>query len=113
MSTLLSIILAILMVLFMYKRYMPVLGIGKIDENYVSYSKEDVAIVDIRSFHKSAQQMVENIHCIPLPYLSRYVYEIPKKDVIIIASDHVEMNLSARILRRKGLCVIGYCLDKE
>ncbi|MFD1040229.1 hypothetical protein ACFQ3N_17795 [Virgibacillus byunsanensis] len=100
---------------FLYKRYMPVLGIGKMDLNYVSYPKEDnVAIVDTRDYQTSCRDTINNAYCIPLPYLNRYFSDIPTdKNIVVITSDNVGKNLSARILRNKGRRVVGYCLSKD
>ncbi|WP_330948712.1 hypothetical protein [Virgibacillus sp. MG-45] len=104
------IIVAAMVFMFVYQRYIPVLGIGKKDLNYVSYSKEDITIVDTRDYQVSSNQKIEKAVCIPLPYLNRHCYDIPDKKVFLVSESKLEKNLSARILRRKGMRVIGYHL---
>ncbi|WP_077622973.1 hypothetical protein [Sediminibacillus massiliensis] len=101
-----------LLSLFLYKRYMPVRGIGKWELNSITHH-DDVAFVDIRDYQTSYREQAEHILCIPLPYLKRQAGDIPDKDIILIISDRVEKNLSTRILRNKGVRVIGYHCAKS
>ncbi|MEC5424858.1 hypothetical protein QGM71_15335 [Virgibacillus sp. C22-A2] len=99
--------------LFLYKRYMPVWGMVKYDLTYTHYSKEDVIILDIRDYQTSCRETKDGTFCIPLPYLNRHFTDLPDKAIILVASSHVEKNLSARILKNKGMRVIGYHLTTD
>ncbi|MFB4169964.1 hypothetical protein [Virgibacillus sp. JSM 102003] len=112
MSIALIIIITFLL-LFLYHRYMPVFGVGKMDMNYVSYSKEDVAIVDTRDYQDSFNDIIEQAYSIPVPYLNRHFHDIPDKNIVVIASDIVGRNVSTRILRNKGKRVVGYHMVKN
>jgi hypothetical protein len=52
---------------------------------------------------------------IPIAYLTRYCYEIPNGDLIVLASNSLEKNVGVRLLRKNGFCVSGYtiCYDKK
>ncbi|MFZ3578489.1 rhodanese-like domain-containing protein [Virgibacillus sp. DJP39] len=99
--------------LFLYQRHVPVIGIVKLDLSYLSCFEEDVVIVDTRDYQTSFRGASDNTYCLPLPYLKRHFRDLPNKKVVIIASNNVERNLSARILQRKGIRIVGYCLAKK
>ncbi|WP_143060112.1 hypothetical protein [Salinibacillus kushneri] len=101
-------IIIIILSWFFYRRHIPVQGVREIDLQ--SLTKEDVAIVDTRDFQSSSRNSINQAFCMPLSYLKRHYHEIPEKDVIIVAEDRIEKNLSARILKGRGIQVIGYVL---
>ncbi|QHS21501.1 hypothetical protein GWK91_00355 [Virgibacillus sp. MSP4-1] len=101
-------ILVIIISWFFYRRHVPVRGVGKLQLD--SCNQEDVAIVDTRDYQISSRDRIDEACCVPVAYLKRHYQEIPKQSVIIVASDRIEKNLSARILRKKGMRVIGYSL---
>ncbi len=88
-------------------------GINKCDLHYESKPKDDIILVDTRDYQTSTRHTLEKAYCLPLPYLNRHFHDLPHKDIVIIAADHVEKNLSARILRKHGHRVIGYYLMKD
>ncbi|CDQ40442.1 MULTISPECIES: hypothetical protein [Virgibacillus] len=105
------IIIVSLFIFFLYRRYIPVFGIQKINlhplSNSVSYT-----IVDTRDYQISSQDKIDDACCLPIPYLHRHYNDLPNCNLIIVAKDHVDKNLSSRILRKKGKHIIGYHLKK-
>lgn len=96
---------------FLYRRYVPVRGVWKIELSEVAVKHDSrVTIVDTRSYQISFKNAIEQAYCLPLAYLNRHFRYIPNKDVIIVASDYVDKNLSIRLLKRKGIQVVGYYL---
>ncbi|WP_138417367.1 hypothetical protein [Aquibacillus sediminis] len=111
-----TIIIAIvitLSLLLLYKRYIPVFGVTKIDEINRYYNQDDTVIVDVRDYQTSCKNTKKGTTCVPLPYLNRHFVEIPNKPIILIATDYVEKNLATRLLRKKGMAVVGYYLTED
>ncbi|MFD2759658.1 hypothetical protein [Lentibacillus juripiscarius] len=106
----LALILILLFVLVLvYRRYIPVAGIGNMPLHSVSYNSNDVVFVDMRDYQLSCRDPIECAYQLPLPYLKRYIHELPTdKQVVIVASDYEGKNLGARFLKQKRINVIGY-----
>src|SRR5699024_9322126 len=69
---------------------------------------------DTRDFQLACRDPIACAHQLPIPYLRRYVHEIPSdKQVVIVASDYEGKNIGARFLKQKGINVIGYLMRKE
>lgn len=99
--------------LFIYKRYVPVFGLKKVDFRYdLNCTNKNIVFVDTRDFQTSFKNPVEPAFRLPLPYLNRHYKEINGKHVVLIVTDDIEKNLSARILQKKGIKVIGYYMPK-
>jgi hypothetical protein len=94
---------------FLYKRYVPVYGLTKIEK--LEDRIGNTIVVDTRDFQ--TDNKVEHAYHIPVAYIHRYSSDIPAKDVIIVAADYSGKNISARLLRSKGIRVIGYTLMNE
>ncbi|WP_156972764.1 hypothetical protein [Mesobacillus selenatarsenatis] len=47
---------------------------------------------------------------IPCGYLKRYIKEIPNRHIVIIASNELEKNFGARLLKKYGYNVKGYTI---
>lgn len=109
------IIIILLSLLFLYKRYMPVWGISLLRElNNVMNTTEDVIILDTRDYITSSKDTKASAYCIPLAYLNRHYVDLPSnKKIVVVASDYVESNLSIRFLRKKGFQVSGYHLPNK
>lgn len=110
MLTFISILLIILLLTFIYSRYLPVFGVKAqvLQDNQES----DVRIVDVRDYNEKVDQGHHRLH-IPIAYLHRFYHEIDGKSVHVIASSKIEKNMSIRFLRRKGYKVSGYTLCNE
>ncbi len=93
---------------FIYERYVPVIGIKRIDVPNDNL-RENMILLDVRDYHIASKKPIhgETIH-LPLAYLKRYYQDVRGKEIVIVASDLLLVNLSARFLRRKGIKVIGY-----
>ncbi|RYG73489.1 hypothetical protein EU245_06305 [Lentibacillus lipolyticus] len=112
--TLAFILILTMVLVFIYRRYVPVAGIGNFPLHSVSYSKEEVILVDTRDFQLSCRNPIKCAYQLPIPYLKRYIHEIPSdKHVVIVASDYEGKNLGARFLKQKGINVIGFHMMKE
>lgn len=110
MFTFVAILLIILLLPFIYRRYLPVFGVKAqvLKENHQS----DVRIVDVRDYNEKTGKTHQRFH-IPIAYLHRFYHEIDGKQVHVIASSRIEKNMSIRFLRSKGYKVSGYTLCNE
>lgn len=108
------IFLIIWVVLFLYKRYVPILGIKKIQSiDDLNFRVKDLVLVDTRDYQTSYKNPVNHAICLPLPYLYRHHNEIEGEQVILIVTNRLEKNLSIRILRRKGFNIKGYYIPNN
>lgn len=104
----------IMLFIFIYRRYIPVVGIGNMPLHSLSYKKEEVALIDTRDFQLACRDPIDCAQQLPIPYLKRYIHEIPTdKQIVIVASDYEGKNLGARFLKQKGINVIGYHMRRE
>jgi rhodanese-related sulfurtransferase len=93
--------------LFVYKRYFPVYSVPKITE--LTNNKE-LVLLDLRDYHSTFNEPIEGSLNIPFSYLRRYHKEIPKSNLIIIASDFIEKNLAIRFLLRRKFSISGFII---
>ncbi|OCA87175.1 rhodanese-like domain-containing protein [Pseudobacillus wudalianchiensis] len=103
-------VIVLLILPMLYKRYVPVVGTEEIQG---CHNNENVSLVDVRDFHEASRNPVSSAVHIPLPYLARQHNEISNKEVIVIVSDKVLLNLSVRQLKKYGFDVKGYCCKKN
>ncbi|MGE7763053.1 sulfurtransferase [Peribacillus sp. NPDC097895] len=97
------IIFIVILVRFMYKRYVPVKNIPcQKDE------RQDLILLDIRAYNHKRDQGDKEVLNIPYAYLKRFNEEIPHENIHLIASDKLEVNLGLRFLMRKGIKVTSY-----
>ena len=91
------------------KRYVPVIGLSCVELDLI-LKNEQVALLDVRNFQSAHKHSVEKAINIPLAYLHRNTQQFVGQSIIIVADEKVEVNLSARILKKKGIKVCGYYL---
>ncbi|WP_108669112.1 hypothetical protein [Peribacillus acanthi] len=91
---------------FLYKRYVPVRGVPC----SVLPDLESTKIVDVRDYNLSYNDPIIRAINIPVAYMKRHFKEIPNVNIHVVASDHLEKNMSIRFFRKKGFTVIGYTL---
>lgn len=113
MSFLMIIISISLLVL--YQRYIPIWGIKELSGRTTGlFSRKDVVFLDTRDYQTSCKDKMGDAHCLPLSYLKRHYADLPiDKDIIVIASDQIESNLSIRFLTKKNFRVVGYYLPNK
>lgn len=105
------VIMTIIMILiFFYKRYVPVGGIQCVD---LLNTDDNVIILDVRDYNDSYKHSVPESMNIPVAYLKRYYPSIADRKIIIVASSTLEKNMSIRFLRKKGCNIIGYTLTNS
>ncbi|GAE35535.1 hypothetical protein JCM9157_2647 [Halalkalibacter akibai JCM 9157] len=85
---------------------MPVNGINYFDLESDQLRKE-VVLVDVRDYNGATKLPVEGVIHLPFAYIKRHFREIKSKEVVLVVSDPILLNLSVRFLRRKGFHVIG------
>ncbi|RST75077.1 sulfurtransferase [Siminovitchia acidinfaciens] len=93
---------------FIYRRYIPVAGIEPVGEK-----PENKTVIDLRDFNESYKTPITGALNIPVAYLKRYHQEIPRDNLHIIASNKVEKNMGARVLREKGFHVCSYSIPEK
>lgn len=110
-----SIIASLLLILIInsiYKRYMPVYGIPQIDFGKI-YGDTDVSLLDVRDNQAAHRSPVEGAVNIPYAYLRRNHGEMENKEIYLMASTMMDINLSARFLIKKGFNVNGYYIKPQ
>ncbi|MBE4909462.1 hypothetical protein IMZ08_15530 [Bacillus luteolus] len=110
---LLLIIIITLLFISTFKRYVPVKDVKCI--SLFSHCQLDNAVlVDVRDYNESSKDQIHESINIPIAYLDRYFREVPEnKDIIIVASNKLERNMSIRFFRKSGYKVVGYLLMTE
>ncbi|WP_210365107.1 sulfurtransferase [Bacillus sp. REN3] len=98
-------IIILFLVTLYFNRYVPVRNVPA-----VATKHEDAILVDLRDYQDSAKDPVQGAINIPCGYLKRYKQEIPDQQIVIIASNEVEKNFGARLLKRYGFNVKGYTI---
>ena len=88
-----------------FNRYVPVRNVPAVNSK-----QKDAIWVDLRDYQVSAKNPVNGAINIPCGYLKRYMREIPNQQIVIIASNEVEKNFGARLLRKYGFNVKGYTI---
>lgn len=101
--------LFIIFLIIMYERYFPVYGIPCIEMNNQLASK-NVIFVDVRDYNDSSNKPIDGAVMIPVAYLSRFINEIPRENIHVIASTTLEKNVGIRILRKQGFKVNSYTI---
>lgn len=96
-----------LVIVFMFLRYLPVLGVRCIQ--LFELDEKDVIVVDVRDYNQAYKDSFHSIN-IPVAYLNRYFHEIPDKQIHVVATNQLEKNISIRFLRKKGYHVKSYTL---
>jgi len=107
----LNICVLISIIHFLLFRYYPIYGLHDIDKNEIEINNQFV--IDIRDYNEAYKDPVGPGINIPIAYLKRYYSEIPKKDLVVVASNCLERNVGVRILRKKGFKVIGYTIPSQ
>ncbi|WP_237661618.1 rhodanese-like domain-containing protein [Sutcliffiella horikoshii] len=105
MMLLLFFVFTLAVSIYLFKRYVPVLGVPCLKA--IEHIKNDIKIVDVRDFNY-VQGIFPNSINIPVAYLQRNYKELNGESVIVVASSHLEKNISIRFLMRKGIKVVGY-----
>ncbi|MDZ5713318.1 sulfurtransferase [Jeotgalibacillus haloalkalitolerans] len=85
-----------------YKRYAPVNGVECVPEDQMNQSE---VVVDLRPYNDSTVNRFSPFQHIPYAYLKRFYKELPKENIHVIASDHVDLKLGIRFLKSKGYMV--------
>ncbi|RXI96139.1 sulfurtransferase [Anaerobacillus alkaliphilus] len=101
-------IVTIVFLFFLYERYVPIIGIRSVDVQTEKFD-ENVVLLDVRDYNIAFKSPVKEVSIhLPLAYLKRNFQDVRGKNVVVIASDQLLVNLSARFLRRRGIRIIGY-----
>lgn len=100
-----SFIISLFLLTFLFNRYVPVRNVPA-----VKVKQNEEIWVDVRDYQDSAKDPVTGAINIPCGYLKRYKKEIPNQQIVIIASNEVEKNFGARLLRKYGFHVKGYTI---
>lgn len=102
-----TILLSIIFV-FIYGRYVPVWGVSCIDS--LNSDVDSLKIVDVRDYNVSYKDPIQGSVNIPVAYLKRNFHELSHSKIIVVASNHLEKNISIRFLRNRGFKIMGYTL---
>ncbi|KMJ58694.1 hypothetical protein AB685_09835 [Bacillus sp. LL01] len=102
------IVLVITLVTFsIYNRYVPVIGVPCVRD--LEQSDSFILIVDVRDYNY-VQDTVPNTTNIPVAYLQRNHKQLNGEKVIVLASSHMEKNISVRFMKKRGIEVVGYSI---
>ncbi len=71
----------------------------------------DTVLLDVRDYQTTFKQPIEGAMNIPYPYLNRFYKEIPQANIIIVATDTVEKNLTIRFLKKRGYQISGFMYE--
>ncbi|MGG3451052.1 sulfurtransferase [Domibacillus aminovorans] len=75
--------------------------------------KDNITVLDIRDYHESQKGSHKAYLNIPFAYLKRNYREIRYKQVHVIATDQLELNLALRYLKARGFKVTSYSLKNR
>ncbi|WEG17535.1 sulfurtransferase [Alkalihalophilus pseudofirmus] len=106
------VIMAMGIAYFLYKRYIPVIGLKCTDIQNIK-DKNEVVILDVRDFPVANKTSIDGTMNIPLAYLKRYYHDLDKKMIYLVCAERQEVNLSARFLKSKGYRVGGFMIKNE
>jgi rhodanese-related sulfurtransferase len=95
----------ILVVVFAFKRYVPVFGVFAVLDHKID---EDIFLLDLRDYQSAFNKPIPESTNIPYAYLKRYYKEIPQKKLLILASDSTEKNLAIRFLLKRKFQIFGF-----
>jgi len=98
----------IIVLLILYKRYFPVLGVEKI--NWTDLDLKTMKVIDVRDYNDSYNSPIKGAVNIPFGYLHRYYKDLTNGSLYVVVSNSLEKNMSIRFLRNKGFKVDGYFL---
>lgn len=105
------IIVAIVTIYLLSKRYFRIFGLDYMEKKVIESSTFN--IVDLRDYNDAYNNPFQGAINIPLAYLKRYYKELPNSDLVIVASNHLELKMGIRILRKRGFKVVGYTLTNH
>lgn len=105
--TYIFIALVSIILIMMYKRYAPVVGVPC----SIIKQEQPIVIVDLRDYNISNKMPLTNAINIPVAYLNRHYHEIPSKNVHVIAQNQLEKNMGIRLLRKNGINVTSYTMS--
>jgi rhodanese-related sulfurtransferase len=97
--------------LFIFRRYLPVIGLN--DRKWTDLDINNIKVIDVRDYNDSYKNPIPGAINIPIAYLNRYYNEIPDSDLHVIACDSIGKNVGVRFLRKKGFNVIGYTIISD
>lgn len=97
-------LILIIVSVYFYNRYVPVLGVPCVKDLELS---SPATIVDVRDYNYVDEAVPVAVN-IPVAYLQRNYQQFKEAKVIVLASSHLEKNISVRYLKKKGVEVIGY-----
>lgn len=101
-------IIVVLMGMFIYKRYIPILNIPLISDFKPT---TDTVLLDVRDYQTTFKEPIDGAINIPYAYLNRFYKEIPQTSIIIVATDTVEKNLAIRLLKKRGYQISGFMYE--
>lgn len=97
-------LLCIIVTVYFYNRYVPVLGVPCLGDLELTTPAK---IIDVRDYNQ-VEEPVPTAIKIPVAYLQRNYRQFKGDKVIVLASSHLEKNISVRFFKKKGIEVIGY-----
>ncbi|PAF22104.1 sulfurtransferase [Terribacillus saccharophilus] len=97
-------ITALILVLPIYKRYFPIIGVP-CRKNGPEMT--NTLVLDIREYKERIYPTRSDVH-IPYAYLKRYKEEIPNGLLHLVVQDRLELNLGVRYLASKGYRIASY-----
>jgi hypothetical protein len=115
MSTYFILIVGSILCIMLYRRYFPVLGIPC---EKTGQDKTSTVVLDIRDYNIDVNDRQSDMR-IPYAYMRRFIQEIPRQKLHVIANDRLELNLGLRYLKSRGYQIASYhlgncpCRDKE
>ncbi|MFZ3589751.1 hypothetical protein ACOI1C_10825 [Bacillus sp. DJP31] len=68
----------------------------------ITPSEHSIEIVDVRDYNRSYKQPIHGSTNIPIAYLPRFFQEVSNKKIHVVASNHLDKNVSIRFFRKKG-----------
>jgi len=103
----LLVMVLILVVVALYRRYGPVKGVSCLPVDQVP---SRLLIVDLRDYNEVNDRMCRHTLHIPVAYIKRQSPSIPRQPLHVIAQDEVEKNIGIRLLRSYGFEVKSYSI---
>lgn len=100
-----GLIIVLLLLTLIFNRYVPVRNLRAVNGD-----EHEAIFVDLRDYQDSAKNPINGAINIPCGYLKRYIKEIPNEQIILIASNEIEKNVGARLLKKYGYDIKGYTI---
>lgn len=88
-----------------YVRMIPVRGLHCIHD-YSAIDTKNILLLDLRDYNDATKAPVSGAYNLPIAYLKRYHSTIQHRNIIIIASDLLTINMGTRFLKRKGFNIM-------